>query len=302
LLWLVAMRRPLAAAALTSVPAFAAIALLAPVAAAQPGAAQPVPFVPAVPTAPPTYVAPPAAPPAEPELVGIRRRAAEDPAADRAYVARTALVAPRGTITLDVRAPTMPAALATLNVAVTDRIELGAGGAAVYMFDSGSDPLEGSLFALHGKVQLVKGRRAALAFGYDLIKTRDDDDDDTLYIPSLVASFCTDGDLCRTLLSVHLTGIGMDGEDEMPVFGGVSFVSGAKNRLVGEIHASRDDETGETIFGGYLGARFGGRKVAFDAGVAFGGVDESATTCDGCGGDDEGELGAFPFVGMSARL
>ncbi len=278
------MRRSLAAvAALVSVPVLAS---------AQPAVAPsavPVASVPAYagPGATPVAI-PSAAPTAAPELVGIARREKDDPAADRAYLARTALVAPKGTVTFQARAPIAPGALGQLTASL-GRVEIGVGGIAIIE--------EGAVLGFNGKVQLLRGRRAALAATLDMFKPPDEED--TLYMPSLVASFCADGDACDTLLSVHLTMFAVDGEESAPVFGGVSFSKGRRAKLVGEIHMT-DDES-DSVFAGYIGGRWGGPKVAFDAGIGFAGELDSASSCSDCY-DDDPEVIPYPFVGLSARM
>jgi hypothetical protein len=289
------MRRPLAA--------FATLLAVPSLASAQPGVAPsavPVSSVPAYggPGAVPVTVAAPVEPTAPPALVGIAKRSAEDPAADRAYLAHTALVAPRGTITFQARAPLAPGALGQINASLTDRISVGVGAFMIFIDE------EGAALTLSGKLQLVRGRRAALAVALDTLSIPDEDE--TLYMPSLVASFCADGDACNTLLSLHLTGFGADGEEEMPIFGGASFSVGKKNRFVGEIHFNDDSDeySRRTLFGGFVGGRFGGSKFAFDAGLGFAGESESQNDCiDYCDDyDNDPPVIPYPFIGMSARL
>ncbi len=279
------MRRPLAAlATLLSLPALAT---------AQPGvapAAVPVDAVPAyaAPGAAPVSAAVVSAPPAAPVLVGIARRQAEDPAADRAYLARTALIAPSGSVTFQARAPLAPGMLGQVSASF-GRFELGVGGILI------TD--EAAVLGLNAKVQLLRSRRAALAASIDLFAPPDDDE--TLYLPSLVASVCADGDACNTLLSLHLTAIGIEGEDEAPVFGGVSWSMGKRGKFVGELHMTDDDS--ESVVAGYLGGRWGTNKVAFDAGIGFGGTLDDGNSCSDCY-DDGPDIIPWPFIGLSARM
>ena len=299
-----------AAVAAVAVPMLAAAALGIPAAAAQPGAAPTAVQVDAVPaynapgaTAPIVpALPPPSTPPAaagaaatygEPELTGIARRTQDDAAADRAFFARTALIAPRGTISVDLRAPTGPALFGGINAAISDRFELGIGGLMIVEEDS--------LLGFHGKLQVYRGQRAALAVGLDVIHNEGEPEyNDKLIMPSIAASWCTDGGpACGTLLTLHVTGFSLEDEEEMPIFAGVSVVTGGRRKLVAELHVNNDDESGETLFGGYVGGRFGGKKFAFDAGLAFGGISDD-NDCDGC--ESDSELIPFPFVGLSSRL
>lgn len=266
-----------------TVPAVAAAVLLAipTVAAAQPGAA-------------PIYVPPPPLPPAVepavPELAGIARREKEDPASDRAYLARTALVAPSGTVTFQARAPLAPGALGGISASL-GRVEIGV--STVMILEEG----DGAAFGFNAKVQLLKGRRSALAVTLDTLSPPDEDE--TLYVPSLVASFCTDGDACNTLLSAHLTMLALDGQGEAPVFAGLSFSKGRRAKLVGELHITDSDS--ESIFAGYLGGRWGGPKLAFDAGIGFAGELDDSSDCYDCYNDDPAVI-PYPFIGLSARM
>lgn len=272
------MRAPVAVALATSVASLLSLTALA---TAQPGVA-------------PVYVPPPpTAPTAEPttDLVGIARRSKDDPGADRSYLARTALIAPSGTVTFQARAPLAPGLLGGLSASL-GRVEIGVSSVMIFADEEGA-----AAFGFNAKVQLLKGRRSALAVTLDTLSPPDEDE--TLYYSSLVASFCTDGDACNTLLSAHLSMFAMDDEDEAPVFAGLSFSKGARTRLVGEFHIT--DSEDESVVAGYLGGRWGGRKVAFDAGVAFAGVIDDSSTCSGCA-DEDAEVVPYPFVGLSARM
>lgn len=269
--------------------AAAALALvLAPaLAAAQPGlapGAEPVPAVPAYAVPPPPAAAADAAPP----LVGIEKRQVEDVGADRAYLARSALIAPSGAVTFQLRAPIAPVALGQVSASF-GRFELGVGGIGIAE--------EGRVLAVNGKVQLLRSRRAALAASLDIFAPPDDDE--TLFVPSLVASLCADGDACNTLVSLHLTALAIAGEDEAPVFGGVSWSMGRGTKLVGELHVTDDEH--DSVVAGYVGGRWGLGKLALDAGVGFGGQLGGAQSCSGCY-DDGPEIMPWPFVGLSGRL
>lgn len=240
---------------------------------------------------PPTQLVAPPVDPA-PTLTGIARREKEDPGADRAYLARTALVAPSGTVTFQTRAPLAPGALGGISASL-GRLEIGVQSVMVFVDE------EGAAFGFNAKLQLLKGRRTALAVTLDTLSPPDEEQ--TLYMSSLVASFCTDGDACNTLLSAHITMLAADGEEEAPVFAGLSFSKGARTRLVGEFHITDNEE--QSVFAGYLGGRWGGNKVAFDAGIGFAGVAEDSSDCiDYCYEDDEPEVIPYPFIGLSARM
>ncbi len=280
------MRRPVATiATLLAIPslALAQPTLVAP-------SAVPVSSVPAYggPGATPVIVAPPPVDP-EPALTGIDRRQKDDPGSDRAYLARTALIAPSGTVTFQARAPLAPGMMGGISASL-GRVEIGASGIVIADED-------GAALGFNAKVQLLKGRRSALAVSLDTITPPDEDD--SLYYAQLVASFCTDGDACNTLLSAHLSMFALDGEDEAPVFAGLSFSKGRRGKLVGELHIT--DSESESVFAGYLGGRWGGNKVAFDAGIGFAGELDDAGDCYDCY-DSDPPIIPYPFVGLSARM
>lgn len=269
------MRR-IAAVAVASLLSLPALAL------AQPGNV-PAHYVPPAPTAPPVEPTP--------ALGGIARREKEDPGSDRAYLARTALVGPSGTVTVQARAPLAPGMLGGISASL-GRVEIGVHSVMVF-----EDEDEGAALGFNAKVQLLKGRRSALAVTLDTLTPPDENE--TLYYSSLVASFCTDGDACNTLLSAHLSMFALDGEDEAPVFAGLSFSKGRRGRLVGELHITDNDQ--ESIYFGYLGGRWGGNKVAFDAGIGFAGELDDSSDCYDCYEEDP-ELMPYPFIGLSARM
>jgi hypothetical protein len=280
------MRRTVATAA--TILAIPALAIAQPAAVAP--TAVPVSSVPAygAPGATPIIVAPPPVEPA-PTLTGIDRRQKDDPGSDRSYLARTALVAPSGTVTFQARAPLAPGMMGGISASL-GRVELGVSGIVVADAD-------GAALGFNAKVQLLEGRRSALAVSLDTITPPDDDE--TLYYAQLVASFCADGDACDTLLSGHLSMFALDGEDEAPVFLGLSFSKGRRGKLVGELHVTDSDS--ESVFAGYVGGRWGGNKVAFDAGIGFAGELDDSGDCYDCY-DSDPPIIPYPFLGLSARM
>lgn len=282
------MRRRLAPLLLLAVPTLAH---------AQPGAATPAPdvvpveSVPAVAApgmaAPQPAVAAAATDPTAPVLTGIDRLSAEDAASDRAYGARTALIAPKGKVTWSTRAPLFPVGASELSVSLTDRIEAGVG--TILIVD------EGAAFGAHAKVQLLRSKTAALAASIDVVGFDfEQESSDKIYMPQLVASWCTDGEDCNSLLSFHLNAFALDDDDDVPVLGGVSYSTGKKSRLVTEAHLWRDEGGDDTLLVGYFGGRFGNKRhtVAVDAGLAFAFIFDHG---------DEPEGAPYPFVGLSVR-
>jgi hypothetical protein len=209
------------------------------------------------------------------EPVGIAGRAATDAAADRTYFTRTALTAPSGSFTLTVRAPLAPVFLNELTYSL-GRVEVGLTAIAIPV-DDGVVVTGG-----HVKAQLWRGRRAALAAGFDVLSA----DGDTFVVPALVASLCGN-DSCRTLVSAHLTGLAASGEEAVPVLAGLSFAAGGPGaKFIGEAHYTSFEDA--PVLGGFVGLRAGGRHVAVDAGLGFGVAADSDAL-------------AYPFFALNLR-
>jgi hypothetical protein len=218
---------------------------------------------------------------------GIVRRSRDDAAVHRAYLSPTALMGPAGSAQIDVRAPLLPGGTATASVSLTDWLEVGAVG--VYVIDE--DPALG----LHAKLQLFRTDTAAVAVAVDALKL-DFDDDETLLIPSLSASFCADGDECRTLVTAHIDGAFVHDEDdnfgepERILVPGVSLIHGRKHKFIAELHTFRDGN--DSIFAGFVGFRLVSMgAAAFDLGLGFAGAV-----------DDELDAIPWPFFGLTHRM
>ncbi|MBK9032002.1 MAG: hypothetical protein IPL61_11855 [Myxococcales bacterium] len=241
-------------------------------------------------TAVPAYAVGPSAtaPVAEPaitdtsaEPVGLDRRRRDDAAAGRSYFAETALTTPRGHVTFDVRAPLLPVAAVGLRLGVTDRVEVGVN--MITVVD------EGAVAGLSVKGQLWRSARFAVAAGLTTYSA----DGDTLYNPHVEGTACVDA-ACVGAVTLSLNFLGFSGEDTVPVLAGVGVAYGRGVQLVGELHQTRDGD--EALTGGFLGMRAASGRFALDGGLGFG---FATNTCDDV---DCGDGGAFPFVGMAARL
>lgn len=229
-------------------------------------------------------IAPVAETPAEaPALSGLARRRAEDPAAGRAYFSETALTTPRGSVTLDFRAPTAPVVATGVRVGVTDRFELGAHGILV------AD--EGGAAGVSLKGQLWRNERIAIAAGVNTVSA----DGETVVDLHTELTGCVDA-ACAVTITGALNFLVVADEEEVPVFGGLGLAMGRKSQLIAEIHQTRFEDEALTL--GYVGARFGSSKMAVDGGLAFG-VASGDSSCSDCSDDDEGMV--FPFVGLSIR-
>ena len=256
--------------------------------------------------APPAYapVAPAYEGPVASEAVGVARRVVEDRVAERGYFAPTALVAPRGTTTFTMQAPLLPGASLRLDRSFSDRLSLGVGVIGILA----DDQLVG-VGSVHGKYQLWRGRRAALAATLSLISAPEDDSGDetfTLGVPGLAASLCT-SDACRTLITVDVQALAGVSDEVLPIVGGVSIASGLKRQLIAEIHTTTADQ--ERVWVGFIGGRFIGRSLALDVGLGFAAVQQTSDVgdcIDFCGEDAPENTsldgGAYPFIALSKRL
>ncbi|MBL8621143.1 MAG: hypothetical protein JNK64_07555 [Myxococcales bacterium] len=253
------------------------------VAAADPAPA-PVPSVPAYTVAGPgaTMPSPPGAEaPAEPAApTGLDLRRRDDAAAGRSFFAETAQTAPRGRVTVEMRAPTLPVIATGVRVGVTDRLEIG--GTIITVAD------EGSLAGISIKGQLWRGTRAAIAAGLNTYSA----DGETLYDAHLEGTSCLDRD-CVAAATLSLNFFGFTDEETVPVLAGAGLSVGRAVQFIGEVHQTRVDDEALTV--GYVGLRAAGPRFSIDGGVGFG-VDSSA--CYDCSTDIE----ALPFLGVAGRL
>ncbi len=275
--------------------------------AESPTPAIPVQAVPAYAVAPPGMAEPLPAPidlavPApDGELTGIARRVQDDRAAERSYFTPTALVAPRGTTTLSVQAPLFPMANIRLDRSFSDRLSLGVGVLGVIA----DDQLIG-VGSLHGKYQVWRGRRAAVAATLSIYNVPEDDDGDetlTVPLPGVVGSWCA-SDECKTLVSVDLQAVANVDDEVLPIVGGVAIAHGKRRQLLAEFHTTEAE--GDRLWFGFVGGRFLGRKLAFDAGFGFAGFPDSTATVDDCIDFCESSSSStwipYPFVALSSRL
>lgn len=251
------------------------------VAAADPA---PVPSVPAYTVAGPgatTPSLPDAAAPAEPaEPTGLDLRRRDDAAAGRAYFAETALTAPRGRVSFEMRAPIFPILATGVRVGVTDRIEVG--GTIITVAD------EGTLAGLSFKGQLWRGARAAIAAGLNTYSA----DGETLYDAHLEGTTCLDRD-CVAAATLSLNFLGFTDEHAVPVLAGAGIAVGRVVQFIGELHQTREQDESLTL--GYAGIRAAGSRFSIDAGVGFG---FDSTSCADCSSD----VAALPFFGVAGRL
>ncbi len=205
-----------------------------------------------------------------------------DAAAGRTYIAPTAVVGEAGKVTATARAAILPVALGgTLGatLAISDRLELGVGGAAwVVIEDEGSSP--DRIGFAHAKLQILRSDRAAVALMASVYRRagyleRDD------FSPSygtrhpvlvsgtagVVATTCADP-ACGTIISGHLAlGADVAGGERRTALGGVGLSAGRGGlRFIAEASATYLDE--HVALFAYGGARWSRRHVSFDAGLA----------------------------------
>jgi hypothetical protein len=212
-------------------------------------------------------IAPPP-PPLTPAASYVER----DASSGRAFVSPTAFTGPKGHASVEVTFPAIPVGgFALARYAITDRIEIGAGGFAI--IDGETD----SVGVLTAKVQVLKRPTGGIALQVLHIAIPDEDDEGTFF--SAVGSKCL-GDDCRTLLSAHLTVMpfseyyyedgGGDGErGALAVIPGASLVTGGRTKLVLDGVLVGDDYERFAVL--YGGIRFARRSFSFDAGLVAAG-------------------------------
>jgi hypothetical protein len=233
-----------------------------------------------VPLAPPSAAIDQPAPTAKPTplaLTGVARRAEVDAAGDRVYLLSTAITPRAGTFTATWRAvPAASIGTAALAVGVTDRIQIG----AHVLYGDEGDSIEGGSI----RAQIYRHAGTAVALEADLLGT---DGHDAAGMASATLSQCLDS-ACGSIASVHAGALVStdEGEQQVPVLGGVSLIAGAGSfKFIGELLSVEIDH--DRLVGGTVGMRIGGRQFAFDLGIAFAGS-----------GDDGG---ALPVIAVSAR-
>ena len=203
---------------------------------------------------PPTPAVPPVSEVAPEATAGLAGFAARDAAAGRAYVTPTAATSAGGTGGVTAWFPVVPVAgLVTASYAVGDRVELAAGG--MFVYEEEDTPLY-----LAGKVQVVRGRTRAVAVQVQHLRIPDEDE--RLWFATAVGSTCVDGPRCRTLASLHVTAVPVEGWDDGRERRGLAFLAGASLITGGRTKAVFDLVATDTGDGDLGAAAFGGVRVA----------------------------------------
>lgn len=232
------------------------------------------------------FVAPPAENDGSPE--GSAQFVEGDARSGQAWATPTAFTTPKGRVAIQSWTPALPiGGVVIASVGVTSRVEIGAG--ALFAIEDAEDG--GLAGIVHGKVQVLRSKRAALSVqGY----YAQIPDDESITTVSAVGSTCL-GARCRTVASVHLTGVptqATDGNgnygDALLVVAGGSIVTGGRTKLVVEaltVEAGPDQHL--MLYGGVRLAR---RAYSADLGLV--------ALNDG----DELELAPVPLLGLGARF
>jgi hypothetical protein len=217
------------------------------------------------------------APVEEPQ--GLAAYAARDPAADRAFGTSTAVALPAGTMDLSGRASFFGG---------VGSIAAGLGGGVEISADVGALP--DAVGSIGGGVKLVVAHSQTVALAATASYHRISDDcydcsssDDALWAVGGVVSTCL-GDSCSSLLSAGGGVMGVTDEDKLGYVSGSLVAGSGSFRPILEGVALLGDGGGVL---GFAGARIGGRRVAFDAGIGFVLADDSG--------------GGAPMVGLSIR-
>jgi hypothetical protein len=256
----------------------AALTTLALLAVAAPALAQPSTVPPVAPPAGPGAVA--ATPPAPPDTAVAPAaeipQSAEsapqiptpaeqlvdgDAAGGRAYLSTNGFTARKGTAGAQVWAPAIPVAiLAAGTYAITDRIEIAAGGFAVLADDD--DISAGYLAA---KVQVLRRRSVGVALQIQYLDGPEPGDDSLTFL-SAAGSKCL-GASCRTVVTAHLSVFPTSGyttdafgssmsETAVHVLAGGSIVSGRKVKVVLDAFTfGEGEDQGLVVYAGLRAAR-----------------------------------------------
>ena len=225
---------------------------------------------------PPRVIAPAA--PAAPSLSPIEVAAARDAADDRAYGTSTALTVPDGKV---------DASLRVAPVGLLASVTAGLGGGLELSADWGAVVPEQGMTSYGVGAKLALARKGGWAFalqgGYHQLG--DDGESSPVGLWSLggVLTGCTDRE-CSALVSLGGGVLGStEGSGQTIPYGWASVLLGTGG--------FRPILEGSVLDGGgvlgFLGARMGGARVAFDLGIGF------------LGGDGEG--GGLPIAGLSVR-
>jgi hypothetical protein len=221
--------------------------------------------------------------PAEQPAQGLAAYAARDPAADRAFGTSTAVALPSGKMDISGRASFF-GGMGSIAAGVGSGIEISA--------DIGAITDEVGSIGGGVKVVVAHSQTVALAATASYHSVSDacydcSSSDDGLWAVGGVVSTCL-GDSCSSLLSAGGGVMGMTDDEDKLGYLSASLVAGNGSfRPILEGVALLGDDGGVL---GFAGARIGGKRVAFDAGIGF-------VVADG----DDGGGGGAPMVGLSIR-
>jgi hypothetical protein len=212
-----------------------------------------------------------------------------DARSGQAWATPTAFTTPKGHATIQSWTPALPiGGVVIASYGVTSRVEIGAG--ALFAVEEMEDG--GLAGVVHGKVQVFRTRRAAISVQGYYAKIPDDE---TITTVSAVGSTCL-GARCRTVASVHLTGVpigeayddnGNPSEALLVVAGG-SIITGGRTKLVFEALTFQDGPDQFVI--AYGGVRLARRTFSADLGLV--------ALNDG----DDMEFAPVPLLGLGARF
>lgn len=220
---------------------------------------------------------PPSPPAPAPALSPIELAAARDAADDRAYGTSTALTVPAGKVDASLRVASF-GGIASVSAGVVDGLEVSADMGLVLPEDGAAS------YGVGAKLALVKKGGWGLAVEGSYHQMGDDGGGGAVGLWSLggVVSGCTDRE-CSALVSLGGGVLGStEGSGQTIPYGWASVVLGT-----GGFRPILEGSVLEGGVLGFLGARMGGTRVAFDLGIGF------------LGGNGEG--GGLPIAGLSVR-
>jgi hypothetical protein len=229
--------------------------------------------------APDPFVAPPSE--NDGSSTGSAQFVEGDARSGQAWATPTAFTTPKGHATIQSWTPALPVGgVVIASYGVTSRVEIGAG--ALFAVEEAEDG--GLAGVVHGKVQVFRTKRAALSVQGYYAKIPDDESITTV---SAVGSTCL-GARCRTVASVHLTGVPIPDDEALLVVGGGSIVTGGRTKLV--VEAITFSEGPDQYLMAYGGVRLARRTLSADLGLVA------------LGDGDDLELAPLPLLGLGARF
>jgi hypothetical protein len=180
-------------------------------------------------------------------------------AANRNFLTGTAITVPQGRVELTARSAILVNGVG-IAAGLTSTTEIWADAYRVAGFDGGG----ASLYGAGLKQVLGRGDSWQLAATASIRGGSDGGDDERLATLGGVLTGCTEN--CGIMASVGMSVLMLEDEESLPVFTGGVSVGGPTIRLLTELMFVNENGEGDAL--GFVGLRFGSRKVNCDLGLA----------------------------------